>query len=66
METFLPPLLSESEIERALREAIAETGATPGDKRILGQVFKTFYTKVDRSQVDPEVVKKTASALLSA
>ena len=59
-------MLSESEIERALREAIAETGATPGDKRILGQVFKAFYTRVDRSQVDPELVKKTASALLAS
>ncbi|KAJ3538144.1 hypothetical protein NM688_g6561 [Phlebia brevispora] len=66
LETFLPPLLSATEVERVLREVIAEVNATPGDKRALGQVFKAFYTKVDRSSVDPDLVKNSANKLLSA
>lgn len=66
LESFLPPLLSASETERILREVIAEVNVTPGDKRALGQVFKAFYTKVDRSSVDSDLVKSTANALLSS
>ncbi|KAF7790316.1 hypothetical protein EIP86_001270 [Pleurotus ostreatoroseus] len=65
LATFLPPVLSATEVERILREVIAENNATPGDKRALGQVFKAFYAKVDRSSVDTDLVKKTADALLS-
>lgn len=65
LATFLPPVLSATEVERILREVIAENDTAPGDKRALGQVFKAFYAKVDRSSVDTDLVKKTADALLS-
>jgi uncharacterized protein YqeY len=64
LQTFAPPLLSESEIDRRLGEIISELEPASGDKRALGQIFKAFYTQVDKSTVDAELVKNRAQALL--
>lgn len=65
LEAFVPPLLPASEIDRALQEIISELKPAAGDKKALGQVFRVFYTKIDRSAVDTELVKSRAEALLS-
>jgi hypothetical protein len=40
--------------------------AKPGEsKKRIGLVFKSFYSQVDRSTVDPDLVKKRADALLA-
>ena len=66
LQAFVPPLLSEAEIDRKLQEVLAELKPARGDKKALGQVFKVFYTQVDRSAVDTDLVKKRAEALLAA
>jgi uncharacterized protein YqeY len=62
---FLPPLLSQAEIDRVLQEAIAECLQDSNPKKVLGLVFKSFYSKVDKSSVDSDLVKSRASALLN-
>jgi uncharacterized protein YqeY len=65
LSTFLPPLLSEAEIDRILREILSEQSvATHPPSKAFGKLSKAFYSKVDKSTVDPAVVKKTAEALL--
>jgi len=67
LSTFIPPLLPDAEIERILREILSEQlFATDAPGKAFGKLSKTFYSKVDKSTVDPTVVKKTAEALLSS
>lgn len=65
---FLPPLLPEAEIDRILKGVISEqpseTQVYP--RKSIGKVFKTFYAKVDRSSVDPDLVRRRAEAILAA
>jgi len=65
LSAFLPPLLAESEIDRVLRDVLAEHKPEGDPRRALGQVFKTFYAKVDKSTVDTNLVKSRAEILLS-
>lgn len=69
LQSLLPPLLPTSNIDQTLQQVFKEEGIIPGEgdpKRTLGKVLKGFYAKVDRSVVDPEVVKRRAEALLSS
>jgi uncharacterized protein len=65
LSPFIPPLLSQAEIERILRE-ISPSVATDPPSKAFGKLFKAFYLKVDKSTVDSTVVKKIAEALLSS
>lgn len=65
LSAFLPPLLTDSEIERILRDIVAKHKADDNSKRALGKVFKDFYAKVDTSAVDKGLVKDKAEILLS-
>jgi uncharacterized protein YqeY len=64
LAAFLPPLMSEADIDRVLNEVIAETTLDGDPRKILGQVYKAFYSKVDKSNVDTNTVKRKAEALL--
>ncbi|KIK42907.1 hypothetical protein CY34DRAFT_804389 [Suillus luteus UH-Slu-Lm8-n1] len=64
LAAYLPPLMSETEIDRVLNEVITETTLDGDSRKILGQVYKTFYSKVDKSTVDTNIVKRKAEALL--
>jgi uncharacterized protein YqeY len=64
LAAFLPPLMSEAEIDRVLNEVITETALDGDSRKILGQVYKSFYSKVDKSTVDTNIVKCKAEALL--
>ncbi|KAI0276589.1 Yqey-like protein-domain-containing protein [Russula aff. rugulosa BPL654] len=65
---FLPPLLPEAQIDNILKgvisEQLSETQVDP--RNSIGKVFKAFYAKVDRSSVDPDLVRRRAEALLAA
>jgi uncharacterized protein YqeY len=65
LAAFLPPLMSDAEIDRVLNEIVTETTLDGDSRKILGQVYKTFYSKVDKSTVDTNIVKRKAEALLS-
>ncbi|KAI0746970.1 Yqey-like protein-domain-containing protein [Daedaleopsis nitida] len=70
LNAFLPPLLPVADIDRVLRELVAAPplsdalakGGPP--QKVLGQVFKAFYGQVDKSSVDPDLVRQRAQALL--
>ncbi|KAJ7039244.1 Yqey-like protein-domain-containing protein [Mycena alexandri] len=57
---FLPPPLSEAEVDTVLRKILFEDGETH-----LGKVFKSFYAVMDKSRVDSETVYKRINVLLS-
>ncbi|KAI0666718.1 GatB/YqeY domain-containing protein [Trametes maxima] len=70
LHAFLPPLLPQADIDRVLTEVIAsptisEAVSKGPAQKVLGQVFKAFYTQIDKSSVDPELVRQRAQALLS-
>ncbi|KAI0768645.1 Yqey-like protein-domain-containing protein [Trametes elegans] len=70
LQSFLPPLLPASEIDRVLADvlaspAVADAVAKGPAQRAQGQVFKAFYARVDRSAVDADLVKQRAQALLA-
>ncbi|KAG6866611.1 hypothetical protein C0991_000721 [Blastosporella zonata] len=65
LETFLPALLSKADIDTTLREVIESLPAETRSQKSLGQIFKLFYQKVDRSTVDTNLVKERAEVLLA-
>ncbi|KAF9792990.1 GatB/YqeY domain-containing protein, partial [Thelephora terrestris] len=68
LTSYLPSLLPGAEIDRVLKPIADGLKATakPGEtKRLIGLVFKSFYSQVDRSSVDPDLVKRRAEALLA-
>ncbi|KAG6862309.1 hypothetical protein C0995_016007 [Termitomyces sp. Mi166 len=65
IENFLPPLLSDTDIDEALRQAIAALPAEAQPQKSRGQIFKNFYQRIDRSTVDTSLVKQRADALLT-
>ncbi|GLB37254.1 putative yqey-like protein [Lyophyllum shimeji] len=65
LSRFLPPLLSEAEIDHALRQVIGSLPADVDPKKALGRIFKEFYLKVDKSSVDTALVRQRADTLLA-
>ncbi|KAI0930724.1 hypothetical protein AcW1_003668 [Taiwanofungus camphoratus] len=69
LQAFLPPLLPEAEIDRVLRAILSEQPDIADDmnsRKVLGVIFKAFYSKVDRTLVDADLVRRRADALLSS
>ncbi|KAI9572101.1 GatB/YqeY domain-containing protein [Boletus coccyginus] len=64
ISALLPPMLSEAEIDRALSEVIPSSPRDGNPKKVLGLIFKSFYSKVDKANVNPDLVKSRAEALL--
>ncbi|HEV3139103.1 MAG TPA: GatB/YqeY domain-containing protein [Vicinamibacterales bacterium] len=63
LETYLPPAADEAAIERAVAEAIAETGAaSPKD---MGRVMKAAMAKLAGQSVDGKVVNDTVRRKLA-
>lgn len=68
LASYLPPLLPETEVDKVLIPIIdrLKVTAKPGEsKKMVGLVFKSFYSQVDRSAVDPDSVRRRAEALLN-
>jgi uncharacterized protein YqeY len=64
LQKFLPPAMSNSQVDEILKQIIASFPASPKQPS-LGQVFKSFYAQVDKSVVRPDVLKQRAQALLA-
>jgi uncharacterized protein YqeY len=63
LETYLPPAASVEELERAVAEAIAETGASgPKD---TGKVMKTVMARLAGKTIDGKKVNELVRARLS-
>ncbi|EDR08921.1 uncharacterized protein LACBIDRAFT_296491 [Laccaria bicolor S238N-H82] len=66
--TFLPPLMSEVDVDHTLKNIIDTLTAgrdVPKTQALIGLVFKEFYAQVDKSNVDPIQVKRRAQVLMS-
>jgi uncharacterized protein YqeY len=64
LEAYLPPAVDPAELERAVTEAIAETGATtPKD---MGRVMKTAMAKLAGRNVDGKAVNELVRQKLTA
>jgi uncharacterized protein YqeY len=64
LQTYLPPAMTEGDIEQAVADAIAETGAS-GAKDI-GRVMKAVMPKFAGRTVDGKAVNEIARRKLSA
>ena len=63
LETYLPPAADPAAVERAVVDAIAETGATsPKD---MGHVMKAALARLAGQTVDGKVVNETVRRMLS-
>ena len=58
LETYLPPAADPAAVERAVAEAITETGATSA--KDLGRVMKTAMAKLAGQNVDGKTVNELA------
>ena len=64
LESYLPPPADPAAIERAITDAIAETGATSA--KDLGRVMKAAMTKLAGQMVDGKTVNELVRRRLSA
>jgi len=64
--SYLPPMLSIDQIDAILRKIIAATPANENPKKAKGLAMKAFYTEVDKSSVQSEVVKQRLDELWPA
>jgi uncharacterized protein YqeY len=63
IETYLPAAPSEEELERAVSEAIAESGATSAKE--MGKVMKAAQAKLAGKHVDGKVLSERVRSRLS-
>jgi uncharacterized protein len=63
LETYLPPAVSDEEMERAVANAVAETGAT--GPRDIGKVMKVVMAALSGKSVDGKRVNELVRAKLS-
>jgi len=63
LETYLPPAADPAVIDRAVADAITETGATSA--RDMGRVMKAAMAKLAGQTVDGKVVNETVRRKLS-
>lgn len=62
IQTYLPAAASESEIETAIRDAMAETGAT--SLKQMGVVMKAVQSKLSGKTVDGKTLSEKVRSLL--
>lgn len=65
LSTLVPPMLPETDVDKILKTSIEELHFGDQPKKALGTLMKAFYSKVDKSLVDAELVKQRADLLLS-
>ena len=64
LEVYLPPPLDPADIERAVTEAIAESGATTA--KDLGKVMKAVMPKLAGRAVDGKIINELVRRKLGA
>jgi uncharacterized protein YqeY len=65
LSKFLPRQLSTSEIDTRLKEIVDALPKDLDPRRSIGVIFKEFYSKVDKSSVDANLVKQRAQDLIT-
>jgi len=60
LQKFLPPSLTESQVDETLKKVIASLSVSQPS---LGQIFKSFYALVDKSDYPPNVLKRRLQEL---
>lgn len=65
LSQFLPPLLSETEIDRQLSSILSTLPVGTDPKTSQGHVYKQFYSTVDKSLVDTDLVRKRFKVLIN-
>jgi uncharacterized protein YqeY len=63
IETYLPPALSDAELDRIVTESIADSGAT--SVKDLGKVMKSVMAKMSGQTVDGKVVSELVRSKLN-
>lgn len=63
IETYLPVSASDDDLDRAVSEAVAETGATSAKQ--MGQVMKAVQAKLAGKRVDNKAVSEKVKSRLS-
>jgi len=69
LQALLPPLLSEADIDKAIRDTLEEYPelvSEPNAKKAKGILLARLYTKVDSSNVDGAFASSRAEALLTS
>ncbi|OCB86937.1 hypothetical protein A7U60_g6111 [Sanghuangporus baumii] len=65
LETFLPPSLSEADIDALLNKLAVEQNLMTNDpKRAMGTLLRSFFGQVDKALVDGLFVKQRAEVVL--
>jgi uncharacterized protein YqeY len=64
LETYLPPATDPAVVDRAIADAIAESGAT--SLKDMGRVMKTVMAKLAGQNIDGKVVNELVRAKLGA
>ncbi|KAH9485280.1 Altered inheritance of mitochondria protein 41, mitochondrial [Psilocybe cubensis] len=62
---FVPPLMSVSEIDNLISDILGNLKDNNEPHKALPTIFKEFYSKVDKSSVDRNLVKERAQELSS-
>ncbi|KAL9711751.1 hypothetical protein Ac2012v2_004823 [Leucoagaricus gongylophorus] len=60
LQKLLPPTLTDSQIDETLNKVIA---SLPISQPSLGQIFKSFYALVDKSECPPDALKRRLQEL---
>jgi len=65
---FLPALMSSAEIDAIILDILPSLALSPAEdpRKATGKIFKAFYSKVDRSIVDTDVVKTRVNHALNS
>lgn len=66
LSKFLPPQLSTIEIDAQLMAIIDALPKDLDPKKSIGVIFKEFYSKVDKSSVDTNLVKERVQNLIKS
>jgi len=66
LSKFLPPQLSTIEIDAQLMTIMDALPKDLDPKKLIGAIFKEFYSKVDKSSVNANLVKERAQNLVKS
>ncbi|KIK68825.1 hypothetical protein GYMLUDRAFT_34816 [Collybiopsis luxurians FD-317 M1] len=68
LEEFLPPTLTTSEIDATIKDILSspDLSLDENPRKATGKIFQVFYTKVDRSLVDTNLVKSRVDLALKS
>jgi len=66
LSSFLPPSLSETEIDAILSDCVQSIPNFEPSPRAMGPLMKAFYSRVDRSTVDGALVKNRAEHIINS